>query len=273
VTVAVVDGELVEDPDVSADRLLGLTCFETIAVEGDELVRAEAHLERLAGSARALGLGPEGGWAAVDEAIATALAASPVERGIVRVSLHATGEPVGLALEDPRAEVQVVVTQPRYGDLREGVRAVTSTVQAPAERAWPANVKAPCLPRYLAHREARGRDAFEGLMLDASDHVVCGSRSNVFADLRGEVVTPPSPPAFPGVTRERVFEQLGDAARTRPLGLEELADADEVWLSFTGPGVVPVVELDGSSVGDGTPGPRARELAAALGAGGDGSET
>lgn len=263
--VAVVDGEVVEAVDASADRLLGLTCFDTIAFQEGELVHGEAHLERLARSARTLGLGPEGGWEAVDRAIETALARTEHERGICRVSLHATGEPIGLRLDDAHAQVQVLVTQPRYGDLAEGVEAVTATVRAPNPDSWPAHVKAPCLPRYMAHREARGRDAFEGLMLDGQDRVVSGTRSSLFAALGDVVQTPPSPPAFPGVTRARVLDRLDDErARVRPLDRDALDDADELWLAFTGPGVVPVTTLDGKPVGDGTPGPLARELADAL---------
>lgn len=259
--VAVVGGEVVDDPDVSAGRLLGITCFETIAFHAGEIVHGEEHLERLARSARTIGIGPEGGWEAVDEAIGTALDASDHTEGIVRVSLHATGEPVGLDLPSSQAEVQVLVTRPRYGDLDDGVSVVTTTVQAPAEGAWPAHVKAPCLPRFLAHREASARDAFEALMLDAEDRVVSGSRSNVFALVDGTVATPPSPPARAGVSRSRVIDTLGpDEVRVRPIPRPGLDEADEVWLTFTGPSVVPVIELDGEPVGSGRPGPVASKL-------------
>lgn len=260
--VAVVDGELEPDPDVSADRLLGLTVFETITFEAGELRHGERHLERLARSARTVGLGPEGGWEAVDEAIGTALSATGHEEGIVRVSLHAKGEPVGLQVPEPRAGVQVLVTAPRYGDLSDGVRAVTATVQAPSEGSWPTQAKAPSLARYLAHREARGRDAFEGLMLDGEDRVVSGTRSNIFLVDGDEVATPPSPPAFPGITRARIMEALQDErpVRVRAIPRRTVDEADELLLTFTGPGVVPVVELDGEPVGGGEPGPLAREL-------------
>jgi branched-chain amino acid aminotransferase len=265
--VVLVNGEPATAPDRSADRLLGLTCFDTIAVEDGTLVDGEAHLERLARGARTLGLGPVGGWEAVDEAIEDALARSNHETGVLRVSLHANGEPVGLHMEERSADVRVAVTPARYGDLAEGVVAVTSTIPAPTD-AWPAHVKAPCLPRIMAHREARGRNAFEGLMLDGSDRVVCGTRSNVFARLDDELVTPPSPPAFPGITRRRVREaadRLGIDVHVRPLPRSALEEARELFVTFTGPGIVPVVELDGAPVGAGDPGPWARELAGPLG--------
>lgn len=263
--LVLVNGEPVEDPDVSADRLLGFTVFETIAVRRGELVEDEAHLERLARSARTVGLGPVGGWEAVDEAIESALGEAEHGDAILRVSLHARGEPVGLHMEDRQADVQVALTPARYGDLAEGVVAVTSTIAAPGS-AWPAHVKTGCLPRILAHREARGRGAFEGLMLDEEDRVVSGTRSNVFARLDDELVTPPSPPAFPGINRRRVREaadEVGMPVRVRALPRARLDEARELFLTFTGPGVVPVVELDGEAIGDG-PGPWTRKLRAEL---------
>lgn len=261
--VVILNGEPVDAPDTSAARLLGMTCFDTIAFRDTELIRGEAHLERLAKGARTLGLGPVGGWEAVDESVEAALARTHHEEGILRVSLHARGQPVGLQLEDRLADVQVSITPPRYGDLTEGVDVVTSTIPAPGS-AWPAHVKAPCLPRTIAHREARGRGAFEGLMLDRNDHVVSGTRSNVFARLEDTLVTPPSPPAFPGITRSSVLEgakELGYPATSRPLDRAVLDEARELFLSFTGPGVVPIRTLDGDPALDPVPGSWTSRLA------------
>ncbi len=258
--VNVLDGELQAGADASAARLLGLTCFETIAFDDATLLDGEEHLERLAQSARTLGLGPRGGWEAVDEAIETAMEATGHEDGILRVSLHATGEPTGLSLEDPTAQVQVLVRQPRYDDLTGGVRAVTSTFQAPGEDSWPAHVKAPCLPRYLAHREAQARGAFEALMLDAHDGIVSGTRSNVFAVVDGQILTPPTPPALPGITRRRVLDALQEDIVARRIPRGAMDEATEAWLTFTGPGIVPIQELDGAPLSGSVPGPVTKTL-------------
>lgn len=266
--VAFLDGQPIQAPDTSAGRLLGLTCFETIAVEAGQLAHLEAHLERLAGSLSVLGLEPEGGLAAIEAQLARAVSAFEGEQGICRVSVHATGQPTGLQLEDAGCSVQIVVSQPRYGDVSQGVAAITSTRRAPDPASWSAEVKAPNLARFLAHREARSRGAFEALMLDARGHVVSGSRSNLLAVLEGVLVTPPAPPALPGITRGRVLDHLEATEQpieVRGLHRDVLGEASELILAFTGPGIVPVVELDGAPVGDGYPGPVAQGLACALG--------
>lgn len=258
--VALLNGAPVKAPDTSAARLLGLTCFETILVLGGQPRHLQRHTDRLSASAETLGLTPQGGMPAIAEHLEQAIAAFQAPTGIARVSLHARATPTGLSLDDPSCDVLVLVTEPRYGDLSTGVTAITSTLRAPDPASRPAHVKAPSLARFLAHREARERGAFEGLMLDARGHVVSGTRSNLWAVLDGTLTTPPSPPALPGVTRSLVLDHV-DEAREAQIHRDQLAEAEELIVSFTGPGVVPVVELDGAPVGDGQPGAWWRALA------------
>lgn len=253
--------------DESAGRLLGLTVFETLSVERGALVEPQRHLARLEASAATVGLAPDGGFGAVEDALDEAVRLFEAPEGIVRVSLHARARPWGLRLGDPTADVLVLASEPRYPDLSQGVAAITSTVRAPAPEAFPPHVKGPCLPRYLAYREALGRGAFEALLLDARGHAVSGSRSNLFAVIEGVLVAAPAPPAFPGITRSRVLAAaltLGHEPAERPLHRDELPEAGELFVTLTGPGIVPIVALDGAPVGDGAVGPVTRRLRGAL---------
>jgi len=49
-----------------------------------------------------------------------------------------------------------------------------------------------------------------------------------------------------------------------PLPLEKLLTADEVFITGTNKGVVPVVRIDDTPIGDGRPGPNTRTLMTAL---------
>jgi len=78
------------------------------------------------------------------------------------------------------------------------------------------------------------------------------------------LVTPPEDAGIlPGITRARVIEVaqgLGLPVELRPLTVEELLGAEEAFVSSTFREVLPVVTVDGSTVGRGEPGPWTRRL-------------
>jgi D-alanine transaminase len=91
-----------------------------------------------------------------------------------------------------------------------------------------------------------------------------GAHSNMFAVLNGTLVThPASNVVLPGVTREFVLElarEMGLPVEETPIQVEELARADEVFLTGTTTEVKPCVQIDGRPVGEGRPGPIATRL-------------
>jgi D-alanine transaminase len=68
---------------------------------------------------------------------------------------------------------------------------------------------------------------------------------------------------LPGVTREVVIE-LAREAKTRmsekAIGVAELPNATELFLTGTTTDVTPIVSVDGQTIGGGAPGPVARTL-------------
>lgn len=265
--VALLDGTPAPDLATTGGYLHGITCFETMALVDGEVTFLEAHLDRLARGLETLELDPPGGLAGIVDHLQEALAAYQGADGVVRLSVHASGTMEGLGLEDRSAHVLVRVGPARHPELSKGVAVVTAARRAPDPETVPVSFKVPNLGRLLAYRQARERGAFEALMLDARGHVVTGTRSNVFAVVEGRLVTPPAPPALPGITRGRVLEAagaLGLEARVRPLHRDELPEADELFITFTGPGIVPVSHLDQGPVGEQAPGPVTGRLVDAL---------
>jgi branched-chain amino acid aminotransferase len=62
---------------------------------------------------------------------------------------------------------------------------------------------------------------------------------------------------FEGITRRTVIELAEDLqmpVEVRALPAVELARADEIFLTSTAGGIMPVTRLDGATVGTGTPG-------------------
>ena len=100
------------------------------------------------------------------------------------------------------------------------------------------------------------------LLVDALGNVVEGPGFNVFCVSQGALVTP-SEGMLEGVSRRTVIEMaqsLGLEVQLRALPANELRRAEEVFVSTSGGGVLPVTMVDQRPIGDGRPGPVTRRL-------------
>ena len=100
------------------------------------------------------------------------------------------------------------------------------------------------LEQVLARSECAPTGAFEGLTLDAEGRLICGTMSNVFLVRNNTLVTPSLQRCgVQGVMREFVIETCGDV-EVCDLTLEDLAVADEVFITNSQIGAVPVHRCD-----------------------------
>lgn len=101
--------------------------------------------------------------------------------------------------------------------------------------------------------EAYERDAVLPLLTDGDGNVTEGPGINVFA-VSGGVLHTPGRGVLEGITRLTVLDIAGESgieARVGFVPVSTLYDADEIFLTSTAGGVMPVSELDGRPVGDG----------------------
>jgi branched-chain amino acid aminotransferase len=66
-----------------------------------------------------------------------------------------------------------------------------------------------------------------------------------------------------GITRASILELARDLSiptRVAPMSVADMLNADELFFSGTAVEVTPVREVDGTVIGDGTPGPMTRRL-------------
>ena len=121
------------------------------------------------------------------------------------------------------------------------------------------------LPRLLALRDAQAKRCGEALWFTTSNLLSEGSISNVFVVRGGKLATPPlDTPVLPGITRAAVIE-LASATRIeveqKPLNVNDLLDADEVFLTNSIMEVMPVCRVEQREIGTGKPGPVTQKLA------------
>ena len=95
------------------------------------------------------------------------------------------------------------------------------------------------------------------LLVDGVGNVVEGPGFNVFCISGGALVTPDQG-MLEGISRRTVIEMaqsLGLEVQLRTLPADELRGAQEVLLSTSGGGVLPVTRVDQQAIGSGKPGP------------------
>jgi D-alanine transaminase len=120
------------------------------------------------------------------------------------------------------------------------------------------------LPAVLAKQEAKQASAFEAMFVRDGEVTEGGSTNMYMVDADGRIVTHPvSARILPGIARDTLLE-LARAAQMevveRPFTLDEARAAPELFLTSTTAPILPIVQLDGTAVGSGRPGPVAGRL-------------
>ncbi len=226
--------------------------LETMLGVGARAPWLARHLERLVASAATLGLRPTPGPAAA-AAVEAALAdgAGPARR--VRL------------IAPPGGPVQVECrVEPSLASLAPAAAAATSRGGwDPDDRR--AEHKITDRARHdEARRLALQAGADFALLLDQDGRLGEACVANAFCVVDGELVTAPPLGLLPGLARAEII-------RRHPVREEALPEsawraAEEVFLTNALRGVVPITDIDGVPVGDGSVGPVARALAAELAA-------
>ncbi len=91
--------------------------------------------------------------------------------------------------------------------------------------------------------------AAEILYLDRNWVREC-SRSNIFY-VKDQIVYTPKSYILAGVTRKRILQLPGFTVEQRNFKMKELLEADEVFITSTTKGVLPIVKIDSTVIGDG----------------------
>lgn len=264
-----IDGRIVDEGEAHVavndhGVLYGDGIFEGMRVMHGKVFRIERHLKRLAFGAKALHLQlPH----SIDEIRAltedTVRAFGETESYIRLVVTRGVG-PLGVdPTTCPKARLFCIVGAIKlFGEEQRerGLDMITSSYRRPSADVLDVRIKSlNYLGSVLAKLEARQHDVDEALLLNASGHIAEASVANIFAVRGTQLLTPPaSDGCLEGINRGAVLElapQLGLEPLERSIGRADLFQADEVFLTGSGAGVVAVRSLDGRTLGPGKRGP------------------
>ena len=154
----------------------------------------------------------------------------------------------------------VMITQLGERDMERfarGCKLITTQLQRTSPEAKTANY----IAAVRALKEAVRRDAEDALFVNERGHVLEATRSNFFI-FRGDTLVTPRKGILIGITRNVVLELARGrfAVEERPIMLEELALADEAFITSSSKEITPVVQIDDLMIRDGKPGPRTTQL-------------
>jgi len=256
----------------------GVGLFETIAARHGKVFRAHEHVNRLANSARELLLSDRLRVDPLVDAINLTINRNKLDGARVRLTL--TGGDLNLLQTQGKSQVDptiVIVAQPptQYPDafFEKGVVAMIADGRDNPFHPMAGHKTLNYWPRIQALQLAAAKRAGEAIWLSVSNHLSAGSVSNIFLVKDGELRTPiargeeengaiPSP-VLPGITRAAIIE-LADALEMqivrRMLDINDLLAADEVFLTNSSWGVLPVVGVEREKIGDGEVGSTTRRV-------------
>jgi branched-chain amino acid aminotransferase len=244
--------------------------FETVKYEDRRLYQLDAHMTRLARSAKAVFIDPPCPWEEVREAVIEVARAGGEPLGLVRVLLGRGPGGFGIsASECPRASLYVVAY--RFTPLAEegfekGFTACKTNI--PAKQSWLATIKS---VNYLANalmlREAKAKGCDYPFCFDEHGFLAEGAIENVaIVDDRGALVIPELTNALSGTTLMRAVDLVKGEMPVTFRGVTEgdIYQAREVLIFGTTRDCVSVVRYNGKPIHDVRPGPAARRIRSLL---------
>jgi D-alanine transaminase len=271
--VAYVDGRYVAHGEASVhveDRGLQLadSVYEVLPVRDGRMLDEEGHFDRLERSLREIGMAMPMARGALRHVMREVIRRNRVGLGIIYLQvtrgahrrdhpIPAKGRPTlivtargidAAALEKRETKGVSVITLP---DIRWGRCDIKSTG---------------LLPAVLAKTKAKQAGCYEAWLIDEEGFITEGASTNVWIVTSDNVLVTRAlgNDLLPGVTRAGVLRALAqegvNAIEERPFTLNEAHAAREAFCTSSGGGIVPVISIDGKTIGEGRPGPMVKKV-------------
>jgi len=244
-----IDGKFVDEkkacfPVNSEAFLFGRAVFETIRTFNHKVFRLDDHLARLFISADIINLKPK--WVL-----------KKVYSEVAKVLEKSTDVPL---------KIRVILTKKHLVIMAEKLKEKpesyykkgVSVVSFPGRRTLPRAKNLADAFTYAAKHHAEESGAYESLLVDSKSYVHECAYANIFWVNGGQIYTTNKDILF-GITRETVIE-LADSVKFKGAKYRSLITADEIFITQSTSGIIPVVQVDGCKIGNGRPGKITKRL-------------
>ena len=263
-----IDGEFVpaEKAVIPVDDLAilrGIGVFDLLRTYDGKPYFLDAHIDRLERSAREIDLTLPWSHDEIATLVKQTLAKNDIPEANIRIVVTGgsskdfmtpSGTPRLLVLVSPVPKLPAAW-------YTQGVKIISWEVERPI----PGAKSIDYISASLALKKAAAEGAIEALYIDRNGLALECTTSNIFAFV-GDKLTTPGRGILSGVTRKVVLELAQGLfpVDMRDISRAELLAADEVFITGTSKGLVPVVQVDDGTIADGRPGQRTRQLMAEM---------
>ena len=244
--------------------LYGYGLFESMRAYNGKVFRLDRHVNRLLDSAKGIGMRLSVDGNGVKDAVKKTLEENGLSDAYVRVTLsYGRGKPRLIFSEGAENSLVVFARDfsPDASVYEKGIRIAISEAVRPHPQ-FSELKSLNFMPYLMAKLEAEKRGVDDVIMTNTDGTLAEASTSNLFFVSKGGLVTPDSG-ILPGMTREAVVEIAGregiplEERRVLP---NEIKFFEECFLTNSVMELVPVVEIDGNSLGNGAPGEFTRKV-------------
>ena len=247
---------------------LGDGIYEVFNVMDGVLLDEEGHLDRLERSLRELGMPMPISRAALKLVTREMIAKNRMPTGFIylQVTRGAVKRDHVPPVDGPRPTLIITMRAQDAAGLKQRLDKGIAVSTQPDIRWGRCDIKTvQLLPNLMAKQAAKKAGAFEAWLVDKDGTITEGASTTAWiVDSSGTLITRDlSNAILPGVTRKVMLEAAAEAqikVQERKFTVAEAQAAREAFLSSATGAAVPVVTIDGKSVGDGQPGPLTQRI-------------
>lgn len=255
------DAAVIPVDDLAIIRGIGV--FDLLRTYDGKPYFLKEHVARLLNSAKEIDLEIPWSHDAICDVVQQTLARNEMDEANIRIIVTGGSSSDFMTPGGPPRLIVLVTPLPKLPEwwASKGVKVITMRVR----RNIPGVKSLDYLPAAIALRKAREHKAIEVIYLDDADNALEGATSNLFAFI-GKTLVTPGRDILSGITRKCVLDIASSRypVEIRDLPKAELIKAQEVFITGTNKGLVPVVQIDDSIIGKGRPGKQTLDITARL---------
>lgn len=239
----------------------GLRAYST--ENGAAIFRLREHTQRLLNSCKILGIEVPYSLEQLEEGQKKVITKNNFQSAYIRPLIFSGSEALGLHAKNLSTHAMIAawdwLSYLGGNSLQQGIRVKISSFSRHSSNSAMSKAKATgnYLNSVMAVREIVKQGYDEALLLDKEGYIAEGSGQNFFMVRQKKLITPDLSNILEGITRDTVIQlahEFNLSVEQRRITRDEAYIADEVFFTGTASEILPIIDIDGFTIGTGVPG-------------------